>query len=264
MKLINVSDLRAADIVKLWEMVDLPDSTLMPSKIACSFEGNGVRTRTSFLQAIGELGASFIELPNLLKTAEAPQDLTGYLDTFYDGYVVRDSDHEKLRSFAQASSKPVINAMSGMSHPCEVLTDAYFIDRHIMSIKDATVCLWGRPTNVFGAWHELASVLPMKLVHVCDAEFHALSTANVRYTDELDFRANVLITDSTQDSIWQPLTQSDLQRMGNPSLIVTPPFIVGREISFHPTAYPGFVGYEQKNFLLPVQKAILRMCLQDT
>lgn len=88
-------------------------------------EGNGIRTRTSFIQTFQELGLSFVELPNLLKTPERAADLAGYLDPFYDAYVVRESNHQRLAEFAFASQRPVIIAMSGMGHPCEVLTDAF-------------------------------------------------------------------------------------------------------------------------------------------
>jgi hypothetical protein len=46
--------------------------------------------------------------------------------------------------------------------------------------------------------------------------------------------------------------------MGNPALLPTPPFTVGREVLLDPASYQGFVGYQQKHLLLGVQKAILR------
>ena len=46
--------------------------------------------------------------------------------------------------------------------------------------------------------------------------------------------------------------------MGSPALLPTPPFTIGREVLLDPVAYQGFVGYEQKKLLIPVQKAILR------
>jgi ornithine carbamoyltransferase len=54
------------------------------------------------------------------------------------------------------------------------------------------------------------------------------------------------------------LSSQHLSLMGNPALLPTPPFTIGRELLFDPVGYHGFVGYEQKQLLLPVQKAILR------
>jgi len=128
MKLIQINDLSAQDIRSIWSLATKP-STPVKGNVAWSFEGNGIRTRTTFIQAFQELNLSFVELPNLLKTNERVADLAGYLDPFYDIYVIRDSNHERLTEFANASHRPVVNAMSSFGHPCEVLTDAYSIEK---------------------------------------------------------------------------------------------------------------------------------------
>ena len=97
---------------------------------------------TTFIQAFRDLDLQFTELPNLLKTGERARDLAGYLDAFYDLYVVRESDHARLVEFAAASRRPVVNAMSGDGHPCEVLTDAYYVDTAVTPLERARVCLW--------------------------------------------------------------------------------------------------------------------------
>jgi ornithine carbamoyltransferase len=248
MHVVSLSDCTAGDVRAIWRLAREPDEKLA-GHVACSFEGNGIRTRTTFLRAFRDLGLSFIELPNLLKTAERACDLAGYLDPFYDIYVVRDSNHARLLELAAASRRPVVNAMSGEGHPCEVLTDAYFIDTTLMPIERARVCLWGPMTNVFRSWHELSRVLGFSLQHVRDAAFH---------------EADIVITDSWPsggEADCRSLTEDDLARMGHPVLLPTPPFSVGRELAFDPTHYPRFAGYEQKMLLLPVQKAILRHLL---
>ncbi len=121
MSLINVDDLSESEIHAIWVLAGKPARPLNGT-VAWSFEGNGIRTRTTFIQAFRELGLSYIELPNLLKTTERACDLAGYLDPFYAMYVVRESNHQKLQEFAAASSRPVINAMSSQAHPCEVQT----------------------------------------------------------------------------------------------------------------------------------------------
>jgi aspartate carbamoyltransferase catalytic subunit len=60
-------------------------------------------------------------------------------------YVVRESNHQRLTDFAEAIRRPVINAMSGEGHPCEVLTDAYFIHTSLSPLEQARVCLRGPP-----------------------------------------------------------------------------------------------------------------------
>lgn len=259
MKLINLADLSAADIRSIWSLAGKPGAPLS-GNVAWSFEGNGIRTRSTFLQAFRALDLEYVELPNLLKTSERACDLAGYLDPLYDFYVIRESNHARLTEFAMASRRPVINAMSSDGHPCEVLTDAYYIDSVLMPVERAKICLWGPPTNVFRSWHELAGVLGLQLVHACDSFFH-LDLPNVVFTDTTNFVADVVITDSWPKDVNaadRSLTEQHLAEMGNPKLLPTPPFTIGHELSFDPCSYGGFTGYEQKQLLVPVQAAILR------
>jgi ornithine carbamoyltransferase len=261
MNLIYLSDLSAADVRAIWRLVAQPAMPL-PGTVAWSFEGYGIRTRTTFIQAFRDLGLAFTELPNLLKTGERARDLAGYLDSFYAMYVVRESNHARLAEFAAASRRPVINAMSSDGHPCEVLTDAYYVETELRPLIDAHVCLWGPPTNVLRSWHELAELLGLRLTHACDAAFHQ-ATPGVQFTEDCPTDIDIVITDGWPSGVEAPawsLTEAHLARMGQPKLLPTPPFTIGRELAFDPLHYAGFTGYRQKELLLPVQKAILRYC----
>lgn len=256
---VSLSDLSAGDIEAIWSLVSTPDRPMVGT-VAWSFEGNGIRTRTTFIQAFRELGLQFTELPNLLKSSERPEDLAGYLDTFFSLYVIRESNHDRLRAFAQASKRPVVNAMSSFGHPCEVLTDAYFIDRTVKPLREARICLWGPTTNVFRSWHELAGVLGIQILQVCE-KCHHEEKSSVEFSDVPPKRADVVITDSWPagiDAAHFALTNEHLLQMGSPALMPTPPFAIGRELLLDPVTYERFVGYQQKHLLLPVQKAILR------
>jgi ornithine carbamoyltransferase len=260
MKLISIADLTPADIHAIWARVGEPD-TATGLNVAWSFEGNGIRTRSTFLRAFRELGMAVTELPNLLKTTERVVDLAGYLDPLFDLYVIRDSDHERLQALAQATDRPVIKAMSSQGHPCEVLTDAWWLSRQFGTLQGLCICLWGPTTNVFRSWHELAAVLNLRIVQVCERGFHLKGLPQVDFQSEAPQRADVVITDawpSGVDASALALSATHLERMGTPTLLPTPPFTIGREIVLDPVTYPGFTGYAQKQWLLPVQKAILR------
>nr|MDP2191928.1 ornithine carbamoyltransferase [Rhodoferax sp.] len=258
MNLINIVDLTPSDIRTIWRLASETPQT-MHGTVGWSFEGNGIRTRTTFIQAFRDLGLSYTELPNLLKTGERTCDLASYLDPFYAMYVVRESNHQRLAEFASTSKRPVINAMSQDGHPCEVLTDAYYIQSAMGPIERMRIGLWGPTTNVFKSWYELAAVLGFNLYHLCDSSFH-VSGDHVAYRDAPDVEVDVLVTDGWPsdfaDSSWS-LTSEHLARLGNPRLLPTPPFSIGKELAIDPTSYSGFVGYQQKELLLPVQRAIL-------
>ncbi len=263
MNLISLTELSSADVRAIWRLVTTP-SRLPSGTVAWSFEGNGIRTRSTFIQAFRALGLEFIELPNFLKTEERVCDLAGYLDPLYDLYVIRESNHARLAEFAAASRRPVINAMSSEGHPCEVLTDAYFIDTALSPIEDVRICLWGPTTNIFRSWHELAKVLRLDVVQICDTHFHE-TKPNVTFLGSPDVKVDIVITDGWPKGVDAlSLTQQQLVQMGSPRLLPTPPFTIGRELAFDPLAYEGFVGYQQKELLSLVQAAILRYVVQDS
>ncbi|MFN5130258.1 MAG: hypothetical protein ACK5DS_03365 [Burkholderiales bacterium] len=135
MKLVSLSSLSETDGHAIWALIDMPQRPTA-AHVAWSFEGNGIRTRATFIRAFRELGMQFTELPNLLKTHERVIDLAGYLDPLFDLYVIRNADHERLDAFAKASSRPVINAMSASGHPCEVLNDAFYLNSRFSNLKD--------------------------------------------------------------------------------------------------------------------------------
>jgi ornithine carbamoyltransferase len=259
MKLISTHDLSGEALELIFSMADAKQTHCTASSgsetlpVAWSFEGQGIRTRASFLQAFRDLGLAYTELPNLLKTSERVEDLAAYLDPWFSIYVIRESNHERLAAFAGASRRPVINAMSAFEHPCEVITDAFYIDRMIKPLRTVKLVLWGPSTNVFRSWEGLAAK-------------GIVSVLQVDATGPLPDDADLVITDvdpagqGVYDA-YAALTQEHLGLMGNPALLPTPPFQIGREISFDPVNYSGFVGYAQKSYLVPVQRAIMQWLL---
>jgi ornithine carbamoyltransferase len=84
------------------------------------------------------------------------------------------------------------------------------------------------------------------------------------FTELVPPQIDIVVTDGWPRDLErtpQALTPAMLAAMGQPKLLPTPPFTIGRELSFDPLSYAGFVGYQQKELLLPVQKAILRRFL---
>lgn len=262
MQLLDINDLTKTDIHHIWKNVTEQPKKRINANIAWSYEGNGIRTRTSFLQAFQRLGLSHIELPNFLKTKESAQDLAGYMDSFYSMYVLRDGNHKRMADFAKASKRPVINAMSSEAHPCEVLTDGYFLDTHYKSITEARILLWGPTTNVFQSWHALSRALGLHLTHFCPLKYH--TQTDVSYVDKLTEQYDVIITDAWPTGFSDTnfsLSVETLLELGSPMLLPTPPATTGNEVSFAPCDYDHFSGYAQKSLLLPVQAAIISYLL---
>jgi ornithine carbamoyltransferase len=103
-------------------------------------------------------------------------------------------------------------------------------------VQDAHLCLWGPTTNAFRSWHELATVQGFKITQVCDEQFHE-QHPSVQFMSKAPSHADVVITDSWPigiDHSMIALSCQHLSLMGNPGLLPTPPFTIGREILFDP------------------------------
>lgn len=264
-KLLDISSLGKEDISQIWRGASDGAIKKLEGNVAWSFEGNGIRTRTTFIQAFQRLGLSYVELPNLLKTSEPVQDLAGYLDHFYSMYIIRDSDHQRMADFSKHTIRPVINAMSDEAHPCEVLTDSFYLNSKYSSLQKLRILLWGPVTNVFRSWHSLSRVLGLNLTHFCPKESHT-SESGVAYCDSLYGHYDVVITDAWPKNFFDEkysLSQNRLVELGNPELLPTPPVTVGKELLFTPSRYDSFAGYSQKQLLLPVQEAIISHVLKS-
>jgi ornithine carbamoyltransferase len=260
--LIGIKDLSKTDILEIWESVGnvIPVS----AEVAWSFEGNGIRTRATFVQAFQKLGANYVELPNFLKTNESVEDLAGYMDPFFSLYVIRDSNHERLEMFAKATDKPVINAMSSRAHPCEVLTDAYYLRTKFSNLEGLKILLWGPVTNVFRSWHALTEVLNLDVTHYCPNNYQTANNS-IKYTDNISGEFDVVITDAWVSGFSDKkycLNEEYVEQLGNPMILPTPPVTVGNELDKPISEFKTFAGYKQKSLLLPVQMAIISHVLR--
>ncbi|MCJ8298700.1 MAG: hypothetical protein MJK13_07170 [Pseudomonadales bacterium] len=264
-KLLDINNLEKEDIYQIWKGASEGVARSDKGNIAWSFEGNGIRTRTTFIQAFQQLGLSYVELPNFLKTSESVQDLAGYMDSFYSMYVLRDNNHARMLEFANATTRPVINAMSSEAHPCEVLTDAFYLQSKYDSLPELRILLWGPVTNVFKSWYSLSAVLNLNLTHICPQNYHD-SKNHVVYCDDINGQFDVVITDAWPTGFCDEkytLTQRILMDLGCPELLPTPPVTVGNELMFTAQTYPKFAGYAQKQLLLPVQQSIISYLLKN-
>ena len=261
--LIDIDDFKKEQIYEIWDYAFDGVVKKIEKNVAWSFEGNGIRTRTTFVQAFQQLGLSYVELPNFLKTNESIEDLAGYMDPFYDLYVIREKDHLRMIDFARATSKPVINAMSCNAHPCEVLTDAHYLHSKYGSLQSLKILLWGPVTNVFKSWHSLAKVLDVDVTHYCP-EIYRKKNDGITYCDQLIGKYDVVITDAWSDDFSDDdysLSEKKLCEIGLPELLPTPPVSIGRELLFKPSSYDNFSGYIQKKGLLKMQKSIITYLL---
>ena len=132
----------------------LPDKTL-----AMIFEKNSTRTRMAFELAITQLGghALFLSSNDLqLSRGEPVKDTARVIGAMADFTMLRVNSHETLTEFAKYSKCPVINALSDLYHPTQVLGDLLTIREYGKTGKVAFV---GDTNNMCNSWLIAAAVL---------------------------------------------------------------------------------------------------------
>ena len=135
--------------------------------LALVFQKPSMRTRVSFQVGIQRLGGSAITLTDQeigLGSRESVEDVARVLERYVDGIVARLYSHRDLVALADASNKPVINALTDGSHPCQILADLLTIRESIGRLDDTSpVAFVGDCTNVARSLMEAATLLRFPL-----------------------------------------------------------------------------------------------------
>lgn len=92
------------------------------------------------------------------QSPEALQDVFGYLNHWADFVIVRHKNIHTIEKIARYSSVPVINAMTDVNHPCEILSDLYALSKIRRNFREDKFLFCGENGNIGYAWKEVAEV----------------------------------------------------------------------------------------------------------
>lgn len=115
------------------------------------FQKSSTRTRVSFEVGMWQLGgyALFLSANDLqLKRGETIADTARNLSRYLDGIMIRTYNHQDIVDFAEYSSKPVINGLTDLLHPCQVLSDIFTIQEKKQDLKGLKVAYLGDGNNM--------------------------------------------------------------------------------------------------------------------
>jgi len=130
------------------------------------FEKASTRTRLSFEMAVRHLGGDTIFMtPNesQLGRSEPLKDTARIISRYCAGMIVRTFGQEKLEELAEHASVPVVNALSDLHHPCQVLSDLLTMYERTPSFKDLKVAWMGDGNNMANSWINAAVYFPFHL-----------------------------------------------------------------------------------------------------
>lgn len=149
-------------------------SALQGQTLAMVFEKNSTRTRVSFEVGMMELGGHALYLPSTssqLGRGETPADTARVLSRYVQAIMVRTCAHSNIEEIAAHASVPVINGLTDLSHPCQIMADILTYEEHRGSIEGAHIAWVGDGNNVANSWIAAAVAFGVKLHLACPAGF---------------------------------------------------------------------------------------------
>jgi len=171
--ILSVSDLSREEIFfflkrtkELKTSVKNKKDTLSGRILGLLFEKASTRTRVSFEAAMGQLGGDVMYMrPDELQLGrgEPIKDTARVLTEYLDALVLRTYKHETSREFAEYCAIPVINGLSDLEHPTQILCDLYTIREASDQFEGLNLAWIGDGNNVCNSWLLGAGIMGMNL-----------------------------------------------------------------------------------------------------
>jgi len=187
------------------------------------FEKVSTRTRVSFEAAMYGLGGQVIFLSGRdtqLARSEPLKDMARVMSRYVDGLVVRTYGQNVISELARYSTIPVVNALSDLHHPCQILSDVMTVVEKKSNLEELKIAWIGDGNNMANSWIQAASILGFELVLACpegyDPDSQILQQAQekavkpiilLRYPEEAVAGADVVNTD-----VWASMGQENEQK----------------------------------------------------
>jgi len=143
-----------------------PHRSLEGKTLGMVFEKSSTRTRVSFEVGMFQLGGHALNLTtqaSQLGRGETYEDTARVLSRYVDCIMMRTFEQERIERMSHGSSVPVINGLSDLVHPCQVMTDLFTITEHKGSLKDMVVAWIGDGNNMANSWIYQAITLGFEL-----------------------------------------------------------------------------------------------------
>jgi len=146
------------------------DAPLADHVLAMIFEKNSTRTRVSFDIAIRQLGGSSIVMDSgsmQLGRGETVADTARVLSRYCDAIMIRTDDHAKIEELAHYADVPVINGLTDLSHPCQIMADLLTVIDHGKALPGLEIAWLGDGNNVLNSIMEAAGLMQFNVRIAC-------------------------------------------------------------------------------------------------
>ena len=204
---------RAISLKKEHRSGKLNDS-LKNKTLAMIFDKSSTRTRVSFEAGMTQLGGQSLFLSEKdiqLGRGEPITDSAIVISSMVDAVMLRLSSHEDIFEFSKHSSKPVINALSDESHPCQILADLMTYQEQKGTIQGKKIAWIGDGCNVCQTYMQAAEIFDFELSIATPTDYGPSEVFVQKYKKNINFSespmdackdANIVVTD-----VWTSMGQ---------------------------------------------------------
>ena len=294
--LLTINDFSREEILELFEKSKnlkekrkkgLEHLPLKGKSLGMIFNKHSTRTRISFEVGMFELGGQALFLTGdqlQLNRGETLKDSAQVLSRYLNGILIRTHDHKEVVDLAEHATIPVINGLTDLNHPVQILADIFTIKEKLGEIENVKIAYVGDANNVAYSWMNGASLMGIDLKVACPPEFKPaslpplLGNGKVEITED-PFQAvkdaDIIYTDvwismgdkgdlEKKEKLLTPyqINQKLLDATGKSSLVMhCLPAHRGMEITSEVLDGKDSIVFDQAENRLHVQKAILETLL---
>lgn len=179
----------------------IPHPLLAGKGLGMLFEKPSLRTRVTFEAGIVQLGGHAIFLAPTevqMGVRETPIDCARSLSRWVDLIVVRTFAQSTLEEMARYASVPVINALTDLYHPCQVLADCMTLQEHKPRLDRLKIAFVGDGNNMVHSWMEAAAKIPFSFAVACPKGYEPNRAIEAKARKS---GARILVTQSVKEAL---------------------------------------------------------------
>lgn len=205
--------------LKHWQQNGRIYEPLKNRVLAMIFEKSSTRTRVSFETGMVQLGGHAMFLSSRdtqIGRGEPVEDSARVLSRMVDAIMIRTFEHEKIERFAKFSAVPVINALTDLYHPCQLLADMQTWFEHRGHIRGATVTFIGDGNNMCHSYINAARQFGFTLHVAAPANYQPATDVVAGAADHVrlfeDPMEAAVGSDLVVTDVWASMGQEEEQR----------------------------------------------------
>ncbi|NEQ96192.1 MAG: ornithine carbamoyltransferase [Cyanothece sp. SIO2G6] len=194
-----------------------------PKNLGLLFSKASTRTRVSFSAAIFQMGGQVLDL-NLSVTqvnrGEPTKDTARILSRYLDVLAIRTYEQAEIETFAEYADIPIINALTDLEHPCQILADLQTVQENFQSLEGLTLSYFGDGNNVAHSLILGCALVGMNVVIAGPTDYQPDAAIVAKGKELAGDRSTITLTDDPKAAaenchvlytdVWASMGQEDL------------------------------------------------------